>query len=242
MQLEFRKANIANIVADAVVLPANEKLKEGSGLSAALFKAAGRAELTKACKEIGYCEEGNAVPTPAFNLNAHYIIHSVVPKWKDGKHGEYDLLSSAYLSALSAADIMECESIAFPLLASGNNGFDKELALHIANESIESFDGNHLKKVIIVIYDEKSEMLVKSQGYSVVIQTEMEKEEAIRAFKKRLADKLLVVGMEVAQQFIEDQIEKAKKWLSKPENREKVVKFAMKIVFTVISKGKKSKN
>ena len=34
---------------------------------------------------------------------------------------------------------MKCNSIAFPMLAAGNNGFDRELAFKIAKESIESF-------------------------------------------------------------------------------------------------------
>lgn len=239
MQFEFIKANIANVVANAIVLPANEKLKEGSGSSAAIFKAAGRSALTKACKEIGYCEVGSAVPTPAFNLNANYIIHAVVPKWKDGQHGEYDLLSSAYLTALSIADIMECNSIAFPLLASGNNGFDKELALHIARESIDNFEGNHLKKVILVVYDDKAEALVKSLGNAIIVDKAMEQEEALKEMKKQLADRLVKEGMDIAQMFIDDQIRKAREWLAIPENREKVIKFAVKLVKIAISKGKK---
>lgn len=111
---------------------------------------------------------GNAVPTLAFNLNAKYIVHAVVPRWIDGENGEYDLLSSAYLSALNVADVMGCESIAFPILASGNNGFDKELALHIAKESIEQFSGINLKKIILVIYGNSMEELVTSMGYSII--------------------------------------------------------------------------
>ena len=48
---------------------------------------------------------------------------------------------------------MRCESVAFPLLASGNNGFDKELAIQIAKESIGQFEGDTLKKVYLVVFD-----------------------------------------------------------------------------------------
>ena len=61
-------------------------------------------------------------------LDANYIIHAVVQKWIDGEQQEYDYLSAAYLSVMNVADIMGCESIAFPLLESGNNGFDLNLA------------------------------------------------------------------------------------------------------------------
>ena len=137
---------------DAVVLPANEKLKEGSGTPKAIFEKAGRKELTKACAEIKTCKMGEAVPTLGFKLNADYIIHVVVPKWVDGEHQEYDYLSAAYLSALNVADIMNCETIAFPLLASGNNGFDLGLAYDIAKSSIESFSGvNFLLFTVIIL-------------------------------------------------------------------------------------------
>lgn len=82
--------------------------------------------MTKGCEKIGYCSIGNAVPTLAYKLNAKFIIHTVVPKWIDGNNSEYDFLSSAYLSALTAAELMGCESISFPLLGSGNNGFDRK--------------------------------------------------------------------------------------------------------------------
>ena len=122
MKIDFVSTNIVSVAADAIVLPANSKLKEGSGASTAIFEAAGRKKLTQACKKIGSCEVGNSVPTLAYDLNARYIIHSVVPKWIDGNSGEYELLSAAYLSALNVADVMGCETIAFRLLALGNNG------------------------------------------------------------------------------------------------------------------------
>ena len=94
MDIEIVSANIIDICADAIVLPANEKLKEGSGTSKAIFEAAGRSNLKQECEKIGHCEVGSAVPTSAYNLNAKYIIHAVVPKWRGGNNNEYGLLSS----------------------------------------------------------------------------------------------------------------------------------------------------
>ena len=42
MKFDLVKTNIINIHTDAIVLPANEMLKEGSGASTAIFEAAGR--------------------------------------------------------------------------------------------------------------------------------------------------------------------------------------------------------
>ena len=128
MPFKIVRNDITKMQVDAIVLPANPQLKEGGGTSKAVFAAAGRSKLKEACAEYGHCDVGAAVPTPAFGLNAQYILHAVTPRWKDGNHEEYELLSSAYLSALKLADIMQCQSVAIPLLASGHNGFDRELA------------------------------------------------------------------------------------------------------------------
>ncbi len=54
MKLDLVKANIIDVSADAIVLPANSLLKEGSGASSAIFEAAGRKQLTQACKQLGH--------------------------------------------------------------------------------------------------------------------------------------------------------------------------------------------
>ena len=153
MDFIITNTNIVRVTADAIVLPANVKLKEGSGCSRAIFKAAGREELTQACDEIGHCDMGSAV----------------VPKWIDGNHNEYELLSTAYLTALTLADVMKCKTIAFPLLASGNNGFDAELSLRIAIDSFKYFKGKNLKKIILVIYGDKVVQMVRNNGLKIAV-------------------------------------------------------------------------
>lgn len=50
MQFEITRNDITNMAVDAIVLPANLRLREGSGTSKAIFEKAGRKELEKACK------------------------------------------------------------------------------------------------------------------------------------------------------------------------------------------------
>ena len=169
MQIQCIKGNILNVKADAMVLPANKALREGSGVSTVMFQAAGRKNLTDACRKIGTCEEGNAVVTLAYDLDADYIVHAVVPRWEDGKHGEYDRLCAAYLAALKAADITGRETIAFPLLGSGNNGYNLELALEIAIKSIEEFQPMNLKVAYLVIYGNRISDIVSGKGYSFTV-------------------------------------------------------------------------
>ena len=103
MGIYIIQKGITNFDTDAIVNAANSHLAEGSGICGAIFSAAGSAELTKACKAIGYCDTGNAVITPGFNLDAKYIIHAVGPKWVDGKHGEPSKLYDAYKNSLELA-------------------------------------------------------------------------------------------------------------------------------------------
>lgn len=51
MDFSIIKTNIVNIVADAIVLPANTMLKEGSGVLTVIFEAAGRKKLRKSVND-----------------------------------------------------------------------------------------------------------------------------------------------------------------------------------------------
>ena len=112
--------DITKVAADAIVNPANRNLLQGSGTSRAIYQAAGEQELTAACEAIGRCDLGRAVCTPAFGLSAKYVFHAVCPAWHSGGFGEAEQLASAYHSALKLAAKYHCESVAFPLLSSGN--------------------------------------------------------------------------------------------------------------------------
>lgn len=241
MNFDVVQNDITNMIVDAIVLPANEKLKEGSGTSRAIFEKAGRKALTKACHEIGTCKIGDAVPTLAFKLDANYIIHAVVPKWIDGEHQEYDYLSAAYLFALNVADIMGCESIAFPLLASGNNGFDLGLAYDIAKSSIESFEGVNLKKVILVIYGDNIATFMKGKGVTVVNLQHAPKIDKTKEERKLKAKQLGEEGKQVAAKIFEEQIAKALDYLKDEKNREKVVQAGIAIAQLAIKLATKKK-
>lgn len=234
MQFEITRNDITNMAVDAIVLPANLRLREGSGTSKAIFEKAGRKELEKACKgalkKYRQLYRGGAIPTLAFNLEAKFIIHSIVPKWVDGKHHEYELLSSAYLSALGLADVMSCESIAFPLLASGNNRFDLNIAFEIAKESIESYQPtNKLKRVILVLYDAGAMQIARTQGLFV--------EEVIDDVYTLANDENYVLpgqraincGLDLAGKFLDDGINMAMAYLDDQENRKKIIQGGINI-------------
>ena len=148
--------DITKVAADAIVNPANRNLLQGSGTSRAIYQAAGEQELTAACEAIGRCDLGRAVCTPAFGLSAKYVFHAVCPAWHGGGFGEAEQLAGAYYSALELAAEYHCESVAFPLLSSGNYGYPKEQAFRIAVDTITQYVMEHDLTVYLVLYDRDS--------------------------------------------------------------------------------------
>ena len=148
--------DITKVAADAIVNPANRNLLQGSGTSRAIYHAAGEQELTAACETIGHCDLGKAVCTPAFGLPATYIFHAVCPAWHGGGFGEAEQLVGAYYAALELAAEYHCESVAFPLLSSGNYGCPKEQAFRIAVDTITQYVMEHDLTVYLVLYDRDS--------------------------------------------------------------------------------------
>ncbi len=138
-RIRIEIVNVTEAGTECVVNAANSGLREGDGVCHAIFEAAGAVQLQKACYAIGHCDTGSAVITPAFRLNARYIIHAVGPRWTDGKHNEPQLLYSCYRKALKLAMENQCHSIAFPLISSGIFGYPKEQAWQVALQACKDY-------------------------------------------------------------------------------------------------------
>ena len=156
MPFQIIRNDITKVKADAIVNTANPNPVIGSGTDSAIYKAAGEKLLLKERQEIGEIAPGQVAYTDAFHLDAKYIIHTVGPAWVDGNHGERDILHSCYANALSKAAELSCNSIAFPLIATGVYGFPKDEALQIALSEINKFLLSHDVKVILVVFDRKA--------------------------------------------------------------------------------------
>ena len=137
--VQIQKTGITNIKADAIVNAANSSLRHGGGVCGFIFDAAGPKELSIACSKIGHCDTGSAVITPAFNLDAKYIIHAVGPIYQDGKHNEENDLYNAYKSSLNLAKGNNCHSIVFPLISAGIYGYPKYDACKVAMWAVKNW-------------------------------------------------------------------------------------------------------
>ncbi|MGC4870082.1 O-acetyl-ADP-ribose deacetylase [Micromonospora sp. DT53] len=139
---------------DAVVTAANESLLGGGGVDGAIHRAAGL-RLARAGAALAPCDPGDAVATPAFDLDppVRHVIHTVGPIWEGGGHGEADVLRSCYRRSLEVADEIGARSVAFPAIATGVYGFPADQAARIAISTIRATP-TKVERVRLVAFDE----------------------------------------------------------------------------------------
>ena len=153
MPFQIIHNDITKVKADVIVNSANPAPRIGGGSDRAIYDAAGADALLAERKKIGIIRTGEASATPAFALQAKYIIHTVGPVWNGGSCGEAQALDSCYVNSLTLAVKLSAESIAFPLISTGIFGYPKEEALKIALNAISKFLQSHDINVTLVVYD-----------------------------------------------------------------------------------------
>lgn len=153
MPFTIIRNDITKMQTDAIVNAANTELQMGGGVCGAIFKAAGVKELQAACNKLSPIQTGEAVITPGFALSAKHIVHTAGPVYRDGQHGEADLLRACYINSLTVAAENGCESITFPLISSGIFGYPKKNALQVATQAIQDYVAEHDMNVYLAVFD-----------------------------------------------------------------------------------------
>ncbi len=161
MPLLTVRNDITNMTVDAIVNAANPSLLGGGGVDGAIHRKAGK-ELLAECKTLGGCEVGEAKITKGYKLPCKYVIHTVGPIYKDGKHGEKEKLALCYENSLKLAKEHNCETVAFPLISAGAYGYPGQEASKIASKTIADFlSNNDDMTVYMVIFDKTSYTISK---------------------------------------------------------------------------------
>lgn len=155
MPFAIVRNDITKMRVDAIVNAASRLPQVNPGVDLAIHRAAGP-RLLESRKEIGCIAPGSAAITPAFDLDARFVIHAATPVWEDGAHRELHLLRQAYDMCLALAAENGCLSIAFPLLAAGNHGFPQREALQVALSAFSEFLLKQEMQIYLVVFGEES--------------------------------------------------------------------------------------
>ena len=156
-RISIIKGDIVEQHVEAIVNAANNSLLGGGGVDGTIQKAAGPG-LLEECRKLNGCATGEAKITEGHALPASYVIHTVGPVWKDGKHRENELLSQCYHNCLRIAKKYGLRTIAFPSISTGAYRYPVERASRIAISEIVRFLGSDesIRNVIIVCFNDEA--------------------------------------------------------------------------------------
>ena len=153
MELELVCGDITEQRVDAIVNAANSSLLGGGGVDGAIHRRGGPAILA-ACQQLRQTSHraglpaGQAVATPAGNLPAHWVIHTVGPVY--ARHEDRtELLRSCYRSSLRIAAELGARSVAFPLISAGAFGWPLDDALRQAIGELEAADNEGVARLVL---------------------------------------------------------------------------------------------
>jgi O-acetyl-ADP-ribose deacetylase len=157
--IEFEgPADITQETTDAIVNAANSSLLGGGGVDGAIHRAGGSAilaECRQIASKIGRLPAGKTVITTGGRLAAKYVIHTVGPIYRDGTHGEGELLADCHRESVRLADEHELNSLSFPAISTGVYGYPMQEAAPIAISSTVAAltSATHLTVVRFVLFD-----------------------------------------------------------------------------------------
>jgi O-acetyl-ADP-ribose deacetylase (regulator of RNase III) len=156
-RIRLVEGDITRVAVDAMANAANSALAGGGGVDGAIHRAGGPAimrELDQVRAKTGGCATGGAVVTGAGNLPAKWVFHAVGPVYRDGKHGEPELLASAYRSCLDLAREKGARTLSFPSISTGVYGYPIDEAARIGVGVVRDHLAGEttLEEVIFVLF------------------------------------------------------------------------------------------
>lgn len=137
---------------DAIVNAANRRMRGGGGVDGAIHRAGGPAVLADCIERFpNGLATGDAGWTTAGDLPSEWVVHTVGPNYTAGER-DRALLASCYSRALTIADDLGLDTIAFPLISAGIYGWPLPDAIEIAISTLAETN-TEVSEIRIVVRD-----------------------------------------------------------------------------------------
>lgn len=144
---------------DAVVNAANEYLRHGGGVAAAIARA-GAPDVDRESdawvRQHGALGPDDAAVTSAGRMPARHVVHVVGPRYREGQDNA-GLLAGAVRAALDAAAAVGARTVAMPAISAGIFGYPRREAARVIAEACRSWSDGHpdtIEEIRLVGYDE----------------------------------------------------------------------------------------
>ena len=160
-KIVLQEGDITRIPVDAMANAANSALAGGGGVDGAIHRAGGPSimrELDAIRAAQGGCPTGSAVATGAGDLPAKYVFHAVGPVYRDGRHGEPELLARCYRKCLELAGERGVRTISFPAISTGVYGYPKDAAATIAVSTLQDAAPEDMLVRLVAFDDETARL------------------------------------------------------------------------------------
>jgi len=174
VQITIVQKSITLMNTDAIVRPVGDLPEDKRSAVSAVFQAAGAEELESALQGAESSPPGTAVITPAFRLAVRYIIHAVLPVWKEDEPGSARKVRNAYKRSLDLAVAHGCQSLAFVLLQPV--GCSAEQAWQLAFDACREFERKNRGEALEVFFCVQSESQWSQGQKSLRAMTSKEKQ------------------------------------------------------------------
>lgn len=153
--LRVVQGDITAMDVDAILTFIPETLEYRGALNEAIHDAAGQAMDDFVLDHIYKPKPGDIYAVPGFNMPADHILFGITPDWRaDFERDDRDLLNCVR-AAMMQARAMELETLAIPMVASGNHGFPKPRAARlIVKATIERLSEDIGQIIFVGLNDE----------------------------------------------------------------------------------------
>ncbi|KAH1185092.1 protein mono-ADP-ribosyltransferase PARP14-like [Mauremys mutica] len=142
LSIILKKGSIEDATTDVIVNSVSRDLQLDKGpLSKALLSKAGPM-LQALLSEEGLekvASEGSVFKTDGCNLGCHFVLHAIVPGWKNGQESVQKLLRDIITECLQTAEQLSLKSITFPAIGTGNLGFPKPVVAKLMFDQVFKF-------------------------------------------------------------------------------------------------------